>query len=1218
MSVILFSEEPVVQPSLSTSPPPPPSTTLPEIPEVPTAVEEPIVIPRKNKDKRRSTKTSENKNIPAKQTDQNEDRTLSISEATSTTISQEMINNESNVFKAPRATNDSSTENTSVISTTENEKDIAPTTDSQREIVQVNPTTNTSLEQSDSRSALMDQSNNEQPILTVDYRSGTDETIYNEISISANTQNTTQNDQTVVELPVEVTKSYIATDTTESTPAHYDAENTIEPTRDEIPVEQSSSEDTKSTATDYTDIQQSDPMKISDEKSTTDPYSESMLNDAPIDGFSAPAYSDDILLDKWDTENTKTEAVQSSDSLEASSLTNITADTETVSAASMYDDEIPVEQSTSENTMTEIQDYDKTSTLTNASELPPVDTEASFISTNKPTDAFSTSAYNDEIPEEQPTPQNITTDIEESPTDQSDLVETPNETLPIVDDTTKNTLTDTPADKSSAPMYDDEIADEQSTPQNTTTPSETLSASTNADDSSTTNATKTPTNEVTASIYDDEISEADSIAENTKTDIPDYEEPSIYQSDLVEIPHETSPILTDAADSSTTNATKTPIDEVTASIYDDEISEADSSAENTKTDIPDYEEPSIYQSDLLETPNETSSVSTTDAIKTPTDEVTTSIYDDELPEVDSSAENTKTDIPDYVLSTTADTEESPTKQSDIVETLNETLPIVDEKTENISTKEAAASMYDDEIPEESWSTANAKTVIHSEASVSDVVDIVANDPNQKDIAQDLEIEYTSLDAAKAYSQLESISLDISDDEALTTAVIVNSPSLHSVSENYSVSISDEDSSTSKPDQEKPVLPLLDDQVPTTDTTIDLANTNSNFENISIDIPDDDSPTIHSTEENFQMILTDAKLPTSETVDDVPIVQSLPEDTAHDTRDYDDDYNDELPKPIPTATKSAFIEQSVLRDKLSTLINDLEDSYEEVKAVDIPEQRAPTPPPPETPQLASLRQLISQIEIDEDDDDDNEFLLAKQKSTVIPEKKITTDIKPSNSPEQTPPLTSLHEMKSKIEDDDDDNVFLSPKQKGAVVPEKKATTDFKSSNLAKMRKTRLSSSSISDSDDIFGTSSALSHATSDVPSTNNITETLSTASIESKSLEKKRSSTVNSHPIPAGTKLLQVTCSSTYIYLCTTERKIFYAKFNPEKLSQSYYWQQHIDLAEQLLVSNSNQTVWRFHNKILYAADDPIKSPPLGAHWSRIKLDGDQSYLSMSINDQCGW
>lgn len=109
-----------------------------------------------------------------------------------------------------------------------------------------------------------------------------------------------------------------------------------------------------------------------------------------------------------------------------------------------------------------------------------------------------------------------------------------------------------------------------------------------------------------------------------------------------------------------------------------------------------------------------------------------------------------------------------------------------------------------------------------------------------------------------------------------------------------------------------------------------------------------------------------------------------------------------------------------------------------------------------------------------------------------------------------------------------------------------------------------------------------------------------------------------HPIPPGTKICQMNCSSLYIYFCTIDHELFFAKLNFSDPSQPFDWQQHDDLAKCLVVSVSNRTIWRYFNKCIYTANDPINHPPFGSSWNTIKIDDDQLLLSMSVSDQCGW
>ncbi|CAF1144141.1 unnamed protein product [Adineta ricciae] len=128
---------------------------------------------------------------------------------------------------------------------------------------------------------------------------------------------------------------------------------------------------------------------------------------------------------------------------------------------------------------------------------------------------------------------------------------------------------------------------------------------------------------------------------------------------------------------------------------------------------------------------------------------------------------------------------------------------------------------------------------------------------------------------------------------------------------------------------------------------------------------------------------------------------------------------------------------------------------------------------------------------------------------------------------------------------------------------------------------------------------------------------STITSEEKVIERMCFPLASSHSLPSGIKISSMTCSSTYIYVCTNNQKIFYAKIaNDSDLGSQLQWQQHSDFAEQLAVSVSNRTVWRLYNKRLYSSIDAVRFPPIGSRWNEIKLDS--ILLSMSINDQCGW
>ena len=117
---------------------------------------------------------------------------------------------------------------------------------------------------------------------------------------------------------------------------------------------------------------------------------------------------------------------------------------------------------------------------------------------------------------------------------------------------------------------------------------------------------------------------------------------------------------------------------------------------------------------------------------------------------------------------------------------------------------------------------------------------------------------------------------------------------------------------------------------------------------------------------------------------------------------------------------------------------------------------------------------------------------------------------------------------------------------------------------------------------------------------------------------KRYSTVNYYTLPLGTKVSYISCSSTYVYVCTIDRRIFYGKLPSDETNSCLHWQQYSEYGDQLVVSITNRTVWRLLSGRLYASRDPLKFPPIGSRWTEIKTGSDRPPLSMSINDQCGW
>ena len=219
-------------------------------------------------------------------------------------------------------------------------------------------------------------------------------------------------------------------------------------------------------------------------------------------------------------------------------------------------------------------------------------------------------------------------------------------------------------------------------------------------------------------------------------------------------------------------------------------------------------------------------------------------------------------------------------------------------------------------------------------------------------------------------------------------------------------------------------------------------------------------------------------------------------------------------------------------------------------------------------------------------------------------------------EESKDLIELRTFMSTLEDDLGENEELLLLKKDNNILSNKINDLSEQFNIQNSTKDDLESllSTISDDSqqDITDESSELNLTT------NEINKSISRTLIESKFGERKRFSIVNTHSIPLGIKISHLNCSSTYIYICTNDKKIFYAKLNINQMNAPLEWKQHFDLAEQLIVSFSNRKVWRLCDKRLYSSNNPMKFPPIGSQWTEIKIDNEQSFLSVSINDQCGW
>ncbi|CAF1171707.1 unnamed protein product [Rotaria magnacalcarata] len=236
--------------------------------------------------------------------------------------------------------------------------------------------------------------------------------------------------------------------------------------------------------------------------------------------------------------------------------------------------------------------------------------------------------------------------------------------------------------------------------------------------------------------------------------------------------------------------------------------------------------------------------------------------------------------------------------------------------------------------------------------------------------------------------------------------------------------------------------------------------------------------------------------------------------------------------------------------------------------------------------------------------------------------IRTNLPIKKSPEPSFVLTDLNDLISNIENDADaEREELTSKQDFHILDE---TVNNITEQLNKLDTERdiFSSEPTSTLDDIQ--QEIPNEPVDNIDSTineflpNEINQNISSTRIEPEIVEKKRFSTVNYNLIPFETTINHINCSLTYIYLCTDDCKIFYAKLDVDNMNSPLKWMQHSDRAEQLVVSITNRTVWRLFNKRLYSSSDSSKFPPIGSHWNELKIGNGGSLLSMSINDQCGW
>jgi hypothetical protein len=119
-------------------------------------------------------------------------------------------------------------------------------------------------------------------------------------------------------------------------------------------------------------------------------------------------------------------------------------------------------------------------------------------------------------------------------------------------------------------------------------------------------------------------------------------------------------------------------------------------------------------------------------------------------------------------------------------------------------------------------------------------------------------------------------------------------------------------------------------------------------------------------------------------------------------------------------------------------------------------------------------------------------------------------------------------------------------------------------------------------------------------------------------KEKRFSLVHCYSLPTDAIISHLSCSSTYIYICTNQHVIYYTKVPETHVYHSLNWYRYKLPAERVIVSHSNETIWRIFDKCIYSSTDTIRISPLGIHWTELKFHEGENLLSISINDQCGW
>ena len=118
--------------------------------------------------------------------------------------------------------------------------------------------------------------------------------------------------------------------------------------------------------------------------------------------------------------------------------------------------------------------------------------------------------------------------------------------------------------------------------------------------------------------------------------------------------------------------------------------------------------------------------------------------------------------------------------------------------------------------------------------------------------------------------------------------------------------------------------------------------------------------------------------------------------------------------------------------------------------------------------------------------------------------------------------------------------------------------------------------------------------------------------------EKRFSLVHSYSLPPDTIVSHMACSNTYIYICNDRKVLYYTKAPENNVYYSLNWYTYTLPAEQVIVSHTNQTVWRIVDNHIYSSSDTVRLSALGINWTELTFHEGENLLSISINDQHGW